>query len=119
VKVIYSAKIPSTSGRRNKRTGEIEEYLLVVYDTGEASCTCYAYTFRPNTSVQDKFRARCKHLEELFANGNFEGQGPVEAPVPEAPSATLAEPRVPPPPPIRPKPSLWLDDEDDAPRIRR
>lgn len=117
MRVIWTENVKSAE-RRDKRTGQPIEYRLTVFDTGEASCSCPGFIFQsvnnPKVSAEDKLRYRCKHLSTAFATHDFGGQEVAETSTAPAPagSPTSRPPRAAPS-------GLWLDDEDDAPRIRR
>lgn len=70
-RVIWTGVVPSTSGRRSKRTGQRLEYRVTLFEDGEAQCSCPAALFGDGGA--------CKHVQMAR-----EAQGkPAPAPAPE------------------------------------
>jgi hypothetical protein len=83
MRVIWSG-VASSATRTDPQTGLPLEYRLIVYDTGEAQCSCPAFAFagsrNPQVPAKDRLFVRCKHLEQAFASGRV--TDPREAQVP-------------------------------------
>ncbi len=54
------AEIETLSGRRNKKTGELESYIIKRSNTGKLGCNCFGWIFSP---MVDGAKPDCKHIE--------------------------------------------------------
>jgi hypothetical protein len=59
-----------SSSRRDRVTGEPKVYPMMIYEDGRAECGCPNFAFRGinGKSEDQKYRYRCKHLEQAFRN---------------------------------------------------
>jgi len=122
MKVIWSG-VASSATRTDPQTGLPLEYRLIVYDTGEAQCSCPAFAFagsrNPQVPARDRLFVRCKHLEQAFASGRVTDPREAQAPVTVDPVPVNSVGR---PPAADPDPDdddLFGDDDFDAPhRVR-
>lgn len=61
-RVVWTGLVPSTSGRKSKRTGRLLEYRVVLLDDNTATCTCPAAIFQETQAPDSKPRP-CTHIE--------------------------------------------------------
>jgi hypothetical protein len=122
MKVIWSG-VASSATRTDPQTGLPLEYRLIVYDTGEAQCSCPAFAFagsrNPQVPARDRLFVRCKHLEQAFESGRVTDPREAQAPVTVDPVPVNSAGR---PPAADPDPEdddLFGDDDFDTPhRVR-
>jgi hypothetical protein len=122
MKVVWSG-VAASATRTDPQTGLPLEYRLIVYDTGEAQCSCPAFGFmgsrNPRVPAKDRLFVRCKHLEMAFASGRVTDPREAQAPVTVDPIPVNSAGR---PPAADPDPDdddLFGDDDFDVPhRVR-
>jgi hypothetical protein len=111
MKVIWSG-VASSATRKDPQTGLPLEYRLIVYDTGEAQCSCPAFAFagsrNPQVPAKDRLFVRCKHLEVAFASGRVSDPRYTQEPVTVDPIPVNAPATVGRPPTADP-----VDEDDD------
>lgn len=61
-RVVWTGLVPTTTGRKNPKTGRVREYRVVLFDDGTAVCDCPAAIFRA-TRNPDGTDGPCKHIE--------------------------------------------------------
>lgn len=127
MRAIWSGTARSSS-RIDRVTGAPTEYRMVIYDNGQASCTCPSFLFsglrNPSLSDDEKLRFRCKHLVLAFkaqqtpqlARAAQASGDPPASDVMLAGGTAATPPRAP-----DPEPDLFDDDDDEyiEPRVRR
>jgi hypothetical protein len=122
MKVIWSG-VASSATRTDPQTGLPLEYRLIVYDTGEAQCSCPAFAFagsrNPQVPARDRLFVRCKHLEQAFASGRVTDPREAQAPVTVDPIPVNSAGRPPAADPAPDDDDLFGDDDFNTPhRVR-